>query len=337
MDYSILYTILYALAASGGREQALFGKCATEAQKAFALSSAGSAFPEIWFEVPLLGDPRFDLHALTSRESLDPDGAFPPERTGGFPDTFRWFAKQGDKVRQLALSWDLRPGGEPAAALQLLVSGKDEDTVAGFLKTAGREDAAERYRLFARRLPEDWFACYFGVFPARPGSALRVECIPSAGLQEAYAKDPGLMRKHLEQAGVREFGDTLMPRCSTLAGTPFRLEFQFDVEADGSAGPVIGASLRFASPSGDEGYPPFNPAREAGGLMNRVCEWGLADSRWRLLGDTAFAWRVRHGEENCRLFCYPAFVKLRWRAGVPLDAKAYFMAGCRDERKGEEP
>ena len=90
MDHSMLYEILYALAASGGREKTLFGGCAPAARKAFARSCAGTACPEIWFEIPLLGEPRFDLHALTSRETLDPEAAFPAEVCGGFPDTFRW-------------------------------------------------------------------------------------------------------------------------------------------------------------------------------------------------------------------------------------------------------
>ena len=332
MDHSILYEILYALAASNGREQALFGTCAPAARKAFARSCAGSAFPEIWFEVPLLGAPRFDLHVLNSREALDPEAVYPEEVTGGFPDVFRWFARQGENVRQLALSWDLNPDEEPSAAIQLLVGDKDPDTVTGFLNAAGREDAAERYQAFSERLPEGWYACYYGVFPGRPGSNLRVECIPALHLQTAYVKDPELLRRHLEQVGIRDFGDTLLPRCRCLADTPFQMEFQFDVGKDGFAGPVTGVSLRFACPPGKDGWDFYNPDGRAGELMNQINEWGLADERRRLLGETMFARRVSRGEENCLLFCFTAFVKLRWRAGIPLDAKAYLMAGIQDDR-----
>ena len=331
MDQSMLYEILYALAASNGREQALFGACAPAARKAFARSRAGSAFPEIWFEIPLTGTPRFDLHALTSRGALDPDGTWPEETTGGFPDVFRWFARQGNTVRQLALSWDLNPDRDPSAAIQMLLMREDADTVAGFLKAAGREDAVGRHTAFSRRLPEGWYTCYYGVFPERPGSDLRVECIPDDSLQAAYAKDPELLRRHLEQVGVRDFGDTLLSRCRCLADTPFQMEFQFDVGEDGSAGPVAGVSLRFACPPGEDGWDFFNPDGKAGELMDRIGEWGLADDRRRLLGDTLFANRVSHGGESCLLYCYTAFVKLRWRAGVPLDAKAYLRAGVQND------
>lgn len=327
MDYRMLYEILYALAASNGREQALFGRCAPASREAFSRSLAGDSFPEIWFEVPLTGNPHFDLHTLIEREALHPETTYPPENTGGFPETFRWFANQGANVRQLALSWDLFPGETPAAAIQLLVSGREPDTVTGFLKAAGREDAIRRYRIFSENLPEGWFACYFGVFPGRPGGNLRVECIPDRRQQAAYAKDPDLLRRHLEQAGFRDFGDTLIPRCRYLADTPFRLEFQFDVEEDGSAGPVIGVSLRFARPPGEGDWHCFDTNREAGKLMDQVCEWGAADSRWHLLGDTAFARRVTRGEESYLLFCFTAFLKLRWRSGDLTDAKAYLKAG----------
>ena len=27
------------------------------------------------------------------------------------------------------------------------------------------------------------------------------------------------------------------------------------------------------------------------------------------------------------MYCFPAFIKLRWRNGAPVDAKTYLMAG----------
>ena len=67
----------------------------------------------------------------------------------------------------------------------------------------------------------------------------------------------------------------------------------------------------------------------AGELMSQVEAWGLADERWKLLADTAFAMRVKAADESALLYCYPAFLKLRWRDGEPLDAKAYLIAGIR--------
>ena len=69
------------------------------------------------------------------------------------------------------------------------------------------------------------------------------------------------------------------------------------------------------------------PDGPAGEFMREVEAWGLADGRWRKLAETTFAKCVSRGDESRTLFCYPAFIKLRWRAGEPVDAKAYIIAG----------
>ena len=354
MDSAFLYDMIYALAARDGREKVLFGASAPLAREAFGKSMASAAFPELWFELPLLGEPWFDLHALTSRESLTADDAFKAEQTGGNPDVFRWFAVQDQAtVRQLALSWDTGKGKAEHPAVQLLVSCRDIEVTCGFLRAAGRPDAINAYRSFVKSLPHGWFACYAGVFPMRPGHTLRVECIPSRDLQQAYADDPTLLMAHLRQVGLGAsmvgddstpdavgashsaaggwmagaLGDTIVPRCQLMAKTPFQLEFQFDVEPDGGAGETFGASVRFGRPSCDDRYGPFASDGPAGDFMREVEAWGLSDTRWRELAETSFAMRATRGDESCVLYCYPAFIKLRWHAGEPLDAKAYLVAG----------
>ena len=322
----VLYSIIYALAAQRGREAALFGTCGPAAQEAFEHSMPTDAFPELWFEIPLAGKPWMDFHALTARDDLDSAKPFTPETTGGNPDAFAWFAAQQNKVRQLALSWDTSSGSASNPAVQLLVSSPAPITTCEFLKTVGRSDAVPAYRAFFDRLPKDWFACYTGVFPQRPGHNLRVECIPSAELQQAYAHDANLLQEHLRQVGLSELGETIAPRCQTLANTPFQLEFQFDVDEDGFAGPTFGASVRFSRPS-ESPEKAYNPNGAAGELMRKLVSWGLVDERWQLLADTMFAKRFTLQNESAILYCFPTFVKLRWREGVPLDAKAYLIAG----------
>ena len=334
MDQTMLYNLIYALAARDGREEALFGHSAPLALEAFGHSLAGSAFPELWFEIPLAADPWFDFHALTSRGTVESLDGLPASTHGAF----RWFAEQGKNVRQLALSWDTGSGNPEDPAIQLLVAQDDPETTCAFLEAAGKADAAPAFRAFRKRLPQGWFACYMGVFPQRPEFNLRVECIPDPELQRAYAKDPDLLRSHLESVGISSFGDTVIPRCQLMCSMPFQFEFQFDVDESGLASSTLGASSRFACPPGEDDWAYFDTSGSAGDLMRRVEEWGLADSRWSLLGDTAFATRATQNGKSTTLYCYPAFLKLRWRDGEPLDAKAYLIAGvqtAQDERKDE--
>lgn len=323
MDYMRIYDIIYALAANEGREARLFGSCAPLAREAFARSLAGDYFPELWFELPLAGEPWFDLHALVEREDVAGQTDFDPATCGGCPEAFAWFAAQGDAARQLALSWDVGSGHMSSPAIQLLRRAPNTQLTCDFLAAAGRPDAIDAYRSFERRLPEDWFACYTGVFPTRTEPFLRVECIPSRGLQRAYASDPTLLSAHLRQAGIDAPGSTTVERCQALAATPFQLEFQFDVTPEGAAGRTFGASVRFSAPTKDAGATSFVGAV---GLMQQVEAWGLADGRWPLLARTAYSKQLEYGGESCQIYCYPAFVKLRWRDGEPLDAKTYLMA-----------
>ncbi len=339
LSNEMLYQLIYALAAKNGRDRVLFGDCAPQAFEAFRHSNASSAFPELWFELPLLGDPWFDLHALTSRDALDPNACFDPSTTGGYPETFAWFARQ-DNVRQLALSWDIGSRGANAPAIQLLVNSDDPMTTYGFLEAAGAPEAIEAYRTLRERLPRDWYPCYTGVFPTRrwadsPREAratddtvppMHVECIPSTKTQRAYADDITLLEEHLRLVGIEDMNETLLERCQYLARTPFALEFQLEVGTAGRLGSTFGASLRFTFP-GDDTEKSYRVDGAAGDLMRQVEAWGLADERWRTLEETTFAKRLSRDDEDLRLYCFPTFIKLRWRDGEPLDAKAYLMAG----------
>ena len=328
-DYPTIYDIIYALAAKDGRVDALFGNYAGLAHEAFARSYAGEAFPEIWFELPLAGEPWFDLHVLTARETLDAGMVFEPEHTAGHPELFEWFAS-APGVRQLAISYDLRSGNIDDPAVQLLV--RDTAMHEPFLELAGGAAAAGAFRAFAQRLPEAWFPCYTGIFPGRPGAAVRVECIPTRELQQAYAQDEDLLAAHLRQTGLAHIDESIVPRCHKLAQEPFQLEFQFDVLPNGAPGDTFGASARFAAPGDEDGWEPFGIDGAAGEFMAQVEAWGLADERWRLLADTAYAKRAARGGQSTVISCYPAFVKFRWRAGQPLDAKTYLVAGMQQER-----
>ena len=327
MNREMLFDIIYALAASGGREALLFGRNAKAAHDAFERSLASKGFPELWFEIPLAGNPWLDVHMLTSSEDVTPQTQFLPQSTGGYPEAFEWFSRQGADVRQLALSWDVGSRGSAEPAVQLLVARDDPSITCAFLESVGRGDATEAYRSFCARMPKGWFACYAGAFGMRQDLHLRVECIPGSDLQDAYAQDAALLAADLGSVGLSGLGDAVVERCSYLSAFPFQSEFQFDVQPDGTAGQAFSMSLRFATPPGSAGWAAFDTHAAAGELMRKVEAWGLADGRWKALEGCVFSKRIGYEGESCLAYCYPAFVKLRWREGAPLDAKAYLIAG----------
>lgn len=338
MDREMIFGIMYALLSRNGREDVLFGHCMHRLRKAFRLSLATDAFPELWFEVPLAGDPWCDFHALTSIEETVPGMSFTADRTGGWPDVFEWFS-HADGVRQLALSYDVSSGDIDHPAIQLLMGTTNTDVTCDFLEVAGSPQARTWYRSFVQRIPKDWFACYTGVFPRRTSSAIgkagelqgeksdwvRVECIPHPDLQREYASNAQLLESHLKQVGLQNITSGLLDRCQTLAQAPFMMEFQFNVVADGSVDDTFSVSDRFAITPEDNQYQTFT-SQAAYNLMQKVESWGVADNRWRLLGETAFSKRIEREGLSCMAYCQPSFIKLRFQKGQLIDAKAYLIA-----------
>jgi hypothetical protein len=327
MDQTFLYDIMYALAAQDGREDALFGDCAPAAREAFSRCLTGKAFPELWFELPLAGAPWLDFHALVSHEDVAGTEARFSGHGGAYADALSWFSSQPPRaVRQLALSYDTSAGDVDHPAVQLLVNGDDAAVPIGFLKAVGRPDARDSYQAFTRRIPSDWYACYVGVFPRRETSGaapwVRVECIVGDRCQRAYADDAGLLRNHLARIGLEGVGEAAIGGIQELARSPFPLELQFNVGADGMALPAVSASVRFQPEDWKDAARCDKIARLALWAQGR----GLADERWMLLAQTAFAKRVARAESSVVLSCFPAFVKLRWREGMAPDAKAYLLA-----------
>ena len=330
MNRMRLYDILYALAAEGGREAALFGDCGPAAREAFARSLAGDAFPELWFELPLAGDPWMDFHSLTSYEDVASTQAAFAGHGGAYADALAWFAKQEPgKVRQLALSYDTRVQDVEHPAVQLLVNGPDPSVPLAFLEAAGRPDLCDSYSGFTRSMPKAWYACYTGVFPGRDAAGadpwVRVECIVGDKCQQAYAEDASTLQGHLKRCGLDAILNDAVPGIQKLARSPFPLELQFNVRPGGTALPALSASVRFQP----NDWADADRSVEIGRLAGWLQSLGLADKRCGLLPQTMFAKRIDHGGESTTISCFPAFVKLRWREGQAPDAKAYLMARMR--------
>ena len=327
MDSMRLYDILYALVARDGRGAVLFGSDATASREAFSRSLAGPAFPEIWLEAPLAGEPWVDFHALISYEDVAGTQVAFSGQGGVYADALAWFAAQRQgAVRQLALSYDTSAGDVDHPAVQLLVGGRDVAVPLSFLEAVGRPDAKDPYRTFVGNMPEEWFACYVGAFPGRGAFGVspwvRVECIVGDKLQRAYAEDVATLRDHLACVGVEGVDADALADFRTLARSPFPFELQFNVGPDGTALPVVSASARFQPGDWVDEASRENIERMARQLQDR----GLVDGRWSRLSEILIAKRVDHEGASALLTCFPAFVKLRWRAGQPLDAKAYLLA-----------
>jgi hypothetical protein len=120
-----IYDLIYALAARDGRHKTLFGNTAPLARAAFENGLCGTAFPELWFELPLAGEPWFDLHMLVAHGDRYEHASF-AGLGGAYADALAWFANSED-TRQLALSFDTGRGVVDKPAIQLLMERRNVD------------------------------------------------------------------------------------------------------------------------------------------------------------------------------------------------------------------
>lgn len=333
MDRVMVYDMIYALTARDGREKILFGNSAAAGHEAFARSITGEVFPEMWFELPLLGEPWFDVHVPAEYYDVAGKQVSYPGQGGVYAKALEWFAAQPEHtVRQLFLSYDSSTGDLDHPAVQLLLNGPGTSVPHAFLEAVDRADLCDAYSTFVGRLPSSWYACYVGVFPARVGREgspwLRIEClVVSEERKRVYAEDAEALRKDLERTGLSCVNDELLEYIQAFARTSFDLEFQFNVDEQGRALPILGVSMRFVASTWTDG----SNMLELACLMAQVQEWGLADDRWHALAQTIFAKRVSYKDESIKIYCFPAFVKFRWREGELLDAKSYLLIGADEQ------
>ena len=285
--------------------------------------------PIVYLEVPLLGEPRFDLQVCMDRDALVGGYDLPPEAPAVERPLLEWLTSPaGSDCRGVDLAFDLSTHG--AAEPQVIALGRTS-TLAdaeGFFASAGTPDAARRYREAERRIPAGWRSWYTGLIPGRPGSPVRLDWFVSQRKLAAYTRDTARLSRDLEHVGYHP-SQRQLAWCSELLAYPCGLNLQLDAREDGSIGPVLGYNLCMGSMRPrqvgeclEQGW-----MRQACALMER---WGLADGRWQRLQELCLGRALRHpqgagGTESLALVCKPTFIKVRMTQDALVDAKAYVM------------
>ena len=161
-EVTMLYETLYRLASKDSGCD-LFGTNAPLAQEAFERALAGASMPIVWFEIPLSGSPRFDLHVAHGNAELHEHAPFASDAMDGHGDLLNWYASGPREGHGLALAYDVGDGRIDAPAVHVNVNAAESFDVVGFFVHVGRPEAAALYDGFAKRLPRGWRIWYFGV------------------------------------------------------------------------------------------------------------------------------------------------------------------------------
>ncbi|MDO4797666.1 MAG: hypothetical protein Q4A01_06575 [Coriobacteriales bacterium] len=327
------FDALYAIAAGGGRKEALFGSSYDLARPAYERTLIGSGYPTAYLEFPLLGEPCFDL--LSVHGGMEPGSRFAPGAGFGYQTMFNWFAGVCQQYGTLGCGIELDTStGETERAGVYLQQREHHELVQPFLESVGEAERARDYLDMLGRMPKGWPPAYVGLFPGRPGTPMRIGGYMSHDELARCKDDPAHLEACFQAIGFTDFDDAMLERCTEFMRLVPAIDFQFDILPNGRLGNTFGLSLSFNDTMPREAKVCMESGYGAT-LMRTLQGWGLVDDRWKLIADAAFAKHVGYEREDgtegrfalCIRFNY---AKVKFRAREPQPAKFYLTCAAGD-------
>ena len=287
----------------------------------------GDAQPLVWLEVPLLGEPGFDMDVSYRRDQLGAGDRFIWGDGYGYQPLIDWVANARQLPFGIGIAVDLMAdkGGHGAYVNSNNIDAEMRD---GFFRAIGQEEAGARLARVAARQPDGWLQAEDGVFIGRPGCPARIAWLVDERVKQEYVRDPHLLANHLRQVGFTALDGSQLACLCDMAAAPFKMWIELDVLADGSVGDSLGADYYFSSPVLNQRRPSFTEGTPATYAMEALQARGLIDERWHLLADAAAATLVplngeKDGYSAFLMRSEPTFVKAKWVPGKTPLAKVY--------------
>ena len=242
---------------------------------------------------------------------------------------YDWFATicDGEHI-SCGIELDTSTGEAERAGVYLQYR-KNDALIAGFLDVLGETERLKPYLDMKARLPKGWDAAYIGLFPGREGSPMRIGGYMDRDELRACAADSAYLKAQLESAGYTATTPEMLERCRRFMELSPSVDFQFDIMADGELGPTFGLSLSFNDTKPREARECMENGYGAK-IMEQLQEWGLADERWKLIADAAFARYIpiedgEGGFEKLALCVLFNYAKVKFTDGVASPGKFYFI------------
>ena len=145
---------------------------------------------------------------------------------------------------------------------------------------------------------------------------------------ERCADDSAHLGDCFRKIGFSAFDAPMLERCAEFMRLAPSIDFQFDIMPDGSLSDTFGLSLSFNETKPREAHACIESGYGAA-VMRALQSWSLADDRWKVIADAAFARHVGYERDDgtegrfalCICFNY---AKVKFRACEPQPAKFYF-------------
>lgn len=333
-SYADTFEVLCLQAADKGRGPVLFGDSFARARQEVRPFVVGQKFPNVYLEFPLTGDPFLDVTLLY--DEVDPDTHIAsPAVEGTCADAMlAWCSDKKKEYPSICCGFELdtKQAELPRAAIHFQPRAHTE-LVGPFCELIGEPERAQLYLDTAARMPKGWPLSFFGMFRGRPGSPLRVCGYLDPQAQKRCAESPDALQSVFDELGFTAYNEAMLNQIAHLmAIAPATVDFQFDVNPDGTFGSTFAIDMRFGIQQPHlvkESYVSGPASR----VMGQLEAWGAADERWQLGGDTAFARSipVECDDGSIGRFSFtlmPQWAKARWTETVLQPSKLYLLGNA---------
>lgn len=327
--YTDIFQVLLLQLADEGRDVALLGGGAERARSACLPFLIGTAFPDLYFEFPLAGNPLLDVTVLYNKleagARVRSDAA---ANTGGMLDWFAGACKTCDHI-SMGFELDTSKPELPRAGIHFQPRTHLE-LVEPFFAAVGEPERARLYLDLAARMPKGWPLSFFGMFRGRPGSPLRVCGYMDKAEKEACAEEPAHLAAAFDAIGFTAYSDAMLAEVGAIMGAaPGPTDFQFDVFPDGRIGSVFAVDVQFGLKQPASVRASFSDGSTAR-LLDLLQDRGVVDERRNLAAGASFARALPIEREDgtsakCSFTLLPQWLKVRWTDGVLQPAKLYYL------------
>jgi len=345
-SFSDALQVLLLQVADEGRGDVLFGESFSRLANEVGPFMIGEEFPSVYLECPLIGDPFIDITVLYSK--LEPGTHVEHPAASGTEAMLDWFAGVCIDHAEACCGYelDVKEPKLPAAAIHFQPRAKTQ-LVRPFCEAVGESARADLYLDLAERMPEGWPLSFFGMFRGRPGSPLRVCGYMDGDESDACAADSQRLAQVFDEVGFSAYDNAMLAEISAfLAAAPGSVDFQFDVYPDGSLGDTFAIDAQFKIEQPNDVLKNFKDGR-ASRVMRLFEEAGVADDRWKLVPEAAFARALPMEQADGSLGRYaftvmPQWAKARWRRCALQPGKVYYYANAgflaqKDSASGASP
>ena len=308
---------------------AVLGDGFARATKAVPPFLIGNVFPEVYVEFPLKGDPAFDVSVLYY--DLEPGEDIKSEYAGNCREMLDAYSSMKKEYRNVCCGFEIDTSApDPYPAAVHFEPYQHTDLVIPFCDSLRLKSYGELYLKAIKRLETTWPPAFFGIFRGRDNAPLRVCGYIQPEERTKITENAKHLEKIFKTIGFEAYDDTMMEQIrEAMSIAPLGIDYQIDIYANEKLGETFSLDLSLKE-SGADAVRSSLATGSSSKVIDFLLKYDIADERVGAISDIASSIAVPEQitDGKCAVrsvIIKPAWIKIRWKAGILQNAKCYCM------------